>query len=430
MREFVYLDDVSVYSLIASQVGLIVTELTETQATSLQSELSGSAGAAAPFAKAEVGSKVQTNETQSSQVLRKAIVQTTFKQLHETASKSGALQLGVVGTDVPAVGTVEDLKHLAQDNPQSSWVVEPDRLKRGDLVELEVQLETEPIFQAGAVISGLLDIIEDDPVAFGVHDLGELAQTRLVSRLVDKMLAGLVPLRGRALNYEVLEIDGSEWLVHTAIASQLEGRPGATPPVILVGVAQQALFWKDVRRVLFSGSSYRVLARLTRGGLQPTWTPVKLVDVLRDVMPDFAGVMDTLNRGVLKAMSSAIASKQKDSPAEQVRQVMISYATLLADRAGVELTEDELDKAGLLDANHSVGDLSIPEWRTKLAPVTSYIEKRTDREIEAEVAADYRAAAIAEGGLQPAKTWVAPVGTADPVANERFLDSEIVAVYW
>ena len=43
LREFVYLDDVSVYSLVASQVGMIVTELTETQATSLQSDISGSA---------------------------------------------------------------------------------------------------------------------------------------------------------------------------------------------------------------------------------------------------------------------------------------------------------------------------------------------------------------------------------------------------
>lgn len=69
LREFVYLDEVSVYSLMASQVGLIVTELTETQATSLQSEVSSGVGMSAPL-KAEIGSKVQAGETRSSQVLR------------------------------------------------------------------------------------------------------------------------------------------------------------------------------------------------------------------------------------------------------------------------------------------------------------------------------------------------------------------------
>jgi len=109
----------------------------------------------------------------------------------------------------------------------------------------------------------VLEIIQDDPAAFGVQDVGELAQVRLVSRMVEKVLAGLVPVRGRALNYQVVEVDSEEWLLHTGLIAQLQPRPAATS-VFLVGVAQQGLFWKDVRRVLFSGSSYRVLARLYR----------------------------------------------------------------------------------------------------------------------------------------------------------------------
>lgn len=429
LREFVYLDEVSVYSLVASQVGLIVTELTETQATSLQSEVSAAVGASAPFAKAEVGSKVQTGETQSSQVLRKAIIQTTFKQLHETATRSGALRLGVADADMPAVETLETVKRLGQDDPRSSWVVDPGRLRRGDLLEMEVQLEAEPIFQADAVISGVLELIQDDPAAFGVRDLGELGQVRLVSRMVEKMLAGLVPVRGRAANYEAVELDGAEWLVHTALTAQLAERPAKVRPLFLVGVAQQALFWKDVRRVLFSGSSYRVLARLTRSGLQPSWTPVKLVDVLRDVIPDFADAMDTLNRGVLPAMSSAIASGENDS-AHRVHRATVAYASFLADRASIEVSEDELRQAGLLDTGFKDSDRSVRDWRAMLAPVTDYIEQRTGGEVDRELAADYRVAAVTQAGLLDPTPSAASIDSAPPVADERFLDSEIVAVYW
>lgn len=428
LREFVYLDEISVYSLMASQVGLIVTELTETQATSLQSEVSSGLGVSAPF-KAEVGSRVQAGESQTSQVLRKAVIQTTFKQLHDTATRSGALRLRVVEDDVPVVNTWDDVKQLGHDLG-TFWAVEPGRLRRGDLIEMEVQLEAEPIFQASAMISGLLEIIQDDPQAFGVRDLGELGQVRLVSRMLDKVLAGLVPVRSRATKYEAVEIDGEEWLVHKAVAAQISQGPVAARPVILAGVAEQGLFWKDVRRVLFSGSSYCVLARLNRTGLQKSWTPVKLVDVLRDVIPDFAEVMDTMNRSVLSAMSSAVAAHQTTSPTHRVRAATIAYAMLLGDRAGVEVTEDELEGAGLFDHDFIDTDVNVRDWREILAPVGRFIEGRTGQKLDREAASDYRVAAITEAGLLEPVAPVTTLATPPDKTSERFLDSEIVAMYW
>lgn len=429
LREFVYLDEVSVYSLMASQIGLIVTELTETQATSLQSEVSSGFGVSAPF-KAEVGSRIQAGETQTSQVLRKAVIQTTFKQLYDTATRSGALRLGVVEDDVPVVTTWDDVKQLGHDDVGTFWVVDPGRLRRGDLIEMDVQLEAEPIFQASTVIAGLLEIIQDDPEAFGVRDLSELGQVRLVSRMLDKVLAGLVPVRAPATKYEAVEIDGEEWLLHKAVAAQVSQPPVQARAVVLAGVAEQGLFWKDVRRVLFSGSSYRVLARLNRTGFQKSWTPVKLVDVLRDVIPDFAEVMDTMNRSVLSAMSSAVAAHQNTSPSHRVRTATVAYAMLLGDRAGVEVTEEELEIAGLFDHDFTDTDVNVRDWREMLARVTRFIEERTGQTFDREAAADYRVAAITEARLLEPVAPVTTFETQPAETQERFLDSEIVAVYW
>lgn len=423
------MDDVSVYSLVASQVGLIVTELTETQATSLQSEVSTGFGAAMPFAKAEVGSKVQAGENHSSQVLRKAIIQTTFKQLHEAASGSGALVRLIEPTTVPIIKSVDDIRRLAEAEQRFNWVFRSADLSRGDLVEMDVQLEAEQIYQASAVISGMLDIVQDDPAAFGVQDLGEMTQLRLVSRMLDKVLAGLVPVRGRCLQYLAVEVDGQDWLVHQDLASQLNSEV-VVRPVFIVGVAQQALFWKDVRRVLFSGSNFRVMARLIDGSIQPSWTPVKLVDVIGGVIPDFAATMDTMNRTVLSAMFTAVTSHSTDPRSTQVNVAKRTYASLLAARCGVEVSEHDLEEAGLLDSVPVGTDVSVLDWRELLAPIAAYVQVRSDIPIDRETAADYRVAAIASAGLlDPLVAAASPEPLADP-PGERFLDSEIVAVYW
>jgi hypothetical protein len=199
--------------------------------------------------------------------------------------------------------------------------------------------------------------------------------------------------------------------------------------VFLVGVAQQGLFWKDVRRVLFSGSEYRVLARLNRSGLQEAWTPVKLVDVLSSVVPDFAEVMDTVNRGVLSAMSSAVTAQQSTSTDHRVRAAVLAYAAMLADRAGVDVTEAELDHDGLL-SHKVVHALGVREWREMLAPVTGFIEQRSGETFSREVAADYRVAAVTQAGLLDSSPPAVAVELEAGDGSERFLDSEIIAVYW
>jgi len=60
----------------------------------------------------------------------------------------------------------------------------------------------------------------------------------------------------------------------------------------VVAVAEADLFWRDIRRVLFSGARYTVLARVSRDNIQTEWTPVKLVELLKDVVPDLAANFD------------------------------------------------------------------------------------------------------------------------------------------
>lgn len=434
LREFVYLDDVSVYSLYASRKGPITTELTETEAASLQTEVTASTGLNAVVGKAEAGSRLQAGSSHGTQVLRKSIIQATFKELYDLERESLALHPLDHEAEPARYESAESLQRsLEAGGFESEYIIDPTSLRRGALVELEVQLEPEPIFHAGAVIGGVLDIIQDNPAMFGLENLADLATASAVNRMLEKLLAGLVPVRGRAIEYEVVELGDKEWIVHRRLLTQIDGAGGAeTRPLFLTGVAEQALFWKDIRRVLFAGSSYRVLARLARDGLQATWTPVKLADVLRSIVPDVAVTLESANSGILAAMTGASTLDVDAVRSRVIRDALVSYGIGIAEAMGHSIAVQDIE-AALADTQDPDSFRSVTSRRTAFAEVTRFVESRLGVQLDRAMAANCRTAALVESGfsfdgqtITPSSTAIAP----GPQSGERFLDSELVAVYW
>jgi hypothetical protein len=434
LREFVYLDEVSLYSLVASQVGLIVTDLTETQATSLQSEVGASIGAGALGAKAEVGSRVQSGQSQSSQVLRKSIVQTHFKELYDLVRDSLALRPVGSAAESFAIQTFDHLATLESELTAAGLIVDPASLRRGQLFEVEVRLEAEPIFEAGAVISEVLDIVQDDPASFGVSDVDALRQMSAVDRILAKLLGGLVPVRATVIDYEVVEVRGRELLVHRTVLTQLAETP-TSRPVHVVGVAEPQLFWKDVRRVLFDESTFRVLARLGRHGIQKSWTPVKLVDILRRVAPDFGQVIDSTTRALGHTIGDGQTALQAAPTADPMQVALIQYASLLARQTGIAVDGSDLEAAGLLAVPAAEHVRSTQERRTFFEPITRLVEERSGVTVDATEASRLRSSALAAAGIGPdalpmfsSRQPALPDGGEE--GSDRFLDAEIVAIYW
>lgn len=289
LREFVYLDEVSVYSLIASRLGPIAAEFTETETVSLQGEVGSSLGAGLGFAKAGVNSRVLDIHSQGSQVLRRSIVQTTFKELYELEMESLAMRPMSKDLKPPVIRSLDDFKAASADLANDGWIVDPDYLTRGQLLEVEVQLEADAIFRVSEVFSAISEIIEESPETFGLDSYVDLNQMKSIERIFGKLLVGLVPIRGRAMDYVVAEFGEKVWIVHRKILDELTNveMPQALP-LYVVGVAEHSLFWKDIRRILFSKARFRALCRMAQDGLQDSWTPVKLAHVLESVMPGLA----------------------------------------------------------------------------------------------------------------------------------------------
>jgi hypothetical protein len=438
LREFIYLDDVSVYSLIASRVGPVAAEFTDSQTASLQSDVTASAGAGvAGLAKADVSSRIQAAQTQGSQVLRKAIVQTTFKELYEL-EKNGLVMRPVETEERPP--KLRGLSEvLSPGEGLQPWVVDIEKLRRGRLLEIEVELSAEPIFRMSTVISALVEMMEEnEELARAAASTGELDQVAAMSRIIERLLVGLIPVRGRAVDFDVVAPNEREWIVHRQLTKERFEDSIAAPrfPLYVVGVAQEGLFWKDIRRVLFSKSRYRALCRVSRPGIHKSWAPVKLIEVLADVAPDLAASLGAATDSVLTAVAEAHDESPSESNEEAVmRAALLDYGTLLAASYECTLSKEEIQEAGLPTPAQCASHHTVESRRVAFHEMTSFVAERCGIDVGLEVAARCRSTAWIERDLSPSSTVEG--GSMVPAASSmslspdaRYLDVEFVAMYW
>ena len=433
LREFVYLDEVSVYSILASRKGGIATEFTESQTASLNSDVGGSLSVGFGATKAKLDSKMQAGHVQGSQVLRKAIIQTSFKELYDIERASLALSSPDADC-MPTVDAVADLEERLDPPAKDGWLVDPSTIRRGELLEVEVELEADPIFRMASIITTLRELMENNEPLFGNAISLQLPQMRSMAQVLEDLLVGLVPIRGRLVDYKSARIGGRDVLIHRLLLQQMS--PGTRPkayPAFVVGVTQRDLFWKDIRRVLFSQAQYTVFCRLAIGGLADRWHPVKVADVLAGVVPKFDELIRKFSESARLAMTAATdtSSTSVGQDAHSGADVISQYAELLVRHHGGTLKPDVISH---ISPEHDWLS-SVDGRRPVFAEVTRRVDEVLGVETSGKVAFDLRDAAMRNAGLAGMLAPQASSGsghdpTPVPSRHERFLDAEIIAIYW
>ncbi len=423
LREFVYLDDVSVYSLLASRIGALATEFTESESTSLSSEVKATGGVTTPVAKSQVSSSVKSTANSGAQVMRKATVQSTFRELYGYIRPTLVLEVGQPG-DPPPIRNGADLR--AQADRGSPWVLHTRQLERGQLLEIEVALDADDTFRAVTVLSTLLGFLRDMPQLPGSVDRAAFADAVTGMRLIDGLLDGVVPVKGKALHFEHITVDGDEFVVHRRVADALPVE-AVRRPLVVVGTCEAELFWRDLRRVLFSGSRYRMLCRVSADGISQQWRAIKLADVLEGVVPGLEGVLERIP-GMLERAGDGASD---DGPDGTLRAALDLYALDLARHYGRDIARENLIRLGL------PGDLTVvaaanplKQRRGAFDAVTARLEAAYDFTADPMVATRLRTAALLDSDVINLDD---PDDEAPPTPStrqQRYLEAEIVAVYW
>lgn len=429
LREFVYVDDVSVYSLLASLKGPVVTELTETQARALRDDMRIGGGIGAGFAKLEGAATTSHENTESTQVLRKATIQTSFAELLRAVREDLVLEGSSDGGT--SEGHNEELGALAQDRRDRRAIPETE-LVRGRLVEIDIELSTEPVYEAARVIRYFSEMIGRDGHYYGISPSEELAEARVVERMVERLSAGLVPLRGVAKDHQVVTQDGGDVIVQNDLLDRLEVPEDRIRPLYVVGVVDESRFWKDARRLLFSENTYRGLVRISRDGIHDAWTPLKLADVFSKVAPDLGREVSRINEIVLPAMSAGFG-QSAGTPRLHLREAIRSYGRHLAAASGVEVPEIDVAHAAELCELPTTGDLTVEAWRDLTNPVTQLIRDRAGEGLDRLTLTEVRLASLL------AFQEVRKQRPLEPQEGEEFIESlprpgyleaEFIALYW
>ena len=437
LREFVYLDEVSVYSILASREGGIATEFTESDETSLNSEVSGAVGIGLGETRATLDSKVQDGQVQVSQVLRKAVIQTSFKTLYDIERED--LTISLPGPNpVPNGVEAADIERRLDSLIEDGWIIELGKLHRGGLLEVEIELEADPVFHLVSIISTLRELIEDNEALLGQTFRDQLPEMISMAQVFESLLSGLVPIRGRIVDFMLASIGDREVLIHRSIIEMVAADMRIeTCPVFVVGVAQRDLFWKDIRQVLFSKARYTVFARLEIDGLTDKWHPVRIADVLSGIAPEFDEFISEFSESVRLAMSNASNSKNvaREQSVRTERDVVSRYAKLVIEHHSRFLEPEVIEELIRVIPREQDWLKSVDGRRTVLGEVGRRLDAKLEVETPGEEAYKLRRAALVAAGI-PADFSASKSGCADtettvyPFREEKFLDAEIIAIYW
>jgi hypothetical protein len=272
------------------------------------------------------------------------------------------------------------------------------------------------------------------------RDEEEIAELSSISSIIETLHVGLVPIRGRAVDYSVVVFDSpddEDLIVHHRLLENLNGFSGFTAhPLFVVGVAEQTLFWKDIRRVLFAGQRFRILCRVAGDGVSKSWVPLKLLQVLSSMSPDIGKQIDKLSRGDLFELDPD-GRDRVDSSSEHFGYIALhAYAARLGEANGISLSEDDIAEVDAVARDHLDSFQTWQGQRDAFREIETFMVDRYNFELDPNLALESRRKARMDAGL----TWETSSrlesesntkSSETPGAyDEYYLDSEFIAIYW
>ncbi|MGW0056499.1 DUF6414 family protein [Nocardia nova] len=418
VREFIYLDEISVISMLAARSGAVTEQIQEGSTREEQQQGDSTAGVNVKGLKAESKSSFQTKSSQSVQTTRKSNIQSQFKAFYEDAKKEKLLFPG----DSPRKEVQKIEKLLEADG-----LCRPEKeIARGDLVDFTVILRADPIYRMGAMIAEFVGMSDDHPEVFGTVQGTMTSEMRSYGKLLERFMTGLVPIKATVKDVRLLSYGEARYLVHAATADRL----GLTTSEIqLVGVSEKDSYWKDMRRVLFSDQEVRVLARVNDKTIKGGWSPVKLVDLFEGTIPGLGQQFS-----MLSSMALQQPVDQSNRYAELFKRALVFFAEDAASQQAFSLspahTADIEALAESLKNQVGTQEAQRAAFRRMQEKLVVLGMTTIDSATTARLRRQARNRASLPLFLDANNAQLLPTGQSGLHGNEQLLEVEIVAMYW
>ena len=282
----------------------------------------------------------------------------------------------------------------------------------------------------------LSELAEGNESLIGRNSGDQLEKMRAIARILDRLLVGLIPITARILDYKSIVVGGREALVHNAILEN-NGRNNRNPKdVYLVATLDRELFWKDIRRLLFSDGRFRVFGRIAHTGLLNSWQPVKGVDVLSGLTGDFERAFREFGE-LAKNLPATFKENRpagRDIDLDPVNEILHAYLKQLCEIHGMD-TDSEVNDLLLEIVPGGRNWLNtVDERRSVFKALNDVFDRKAGVETSPDTRMAVRKRVLAASGLDALTPRidqsVQPDGRSPDNNEMRYLECDVVAIYW
>lgn len=410
LREFVYIDEDALISLLASTTGGITQQRTTTQRERISSSIKGSLG--------PLGSSIGSEKEKATQAVRRYVIQSNFKEFYDM--RSGDISITDDPDDPPGVYVAaadsEQIRQVAPDLDSSRTI----ELSRGRLFELDVTLGSSRIYDYFKVFGAFEEIIDSFSTEKEVRQ--QLRRQNVSSEkiamiidLMDTLMAGLVPIECTISNYGVAQVN-QEVLVHKewADANDIEYEECRA-----VGFIDEDNLWQDPTEVLFERDEFTIYGRIDDPIPSTEWNPLKLVDVVQSILPELGNELGNLQTDLQDPKSSS--TNHGD---QSVEDELENYLEWIAEEQGTTLS-DESKEAVIASVGPVLNPLPLSAKKELFESAERTLSEEVDEDME--VSAEQRAEYLSQV-WQPRQSG--EEHEKGDQADEKYLMTNFVAIYW
>jgi hypothetical protein len=303
LREFVYIDQRSVRSLLAStDSGRVAAEQTNRESNINTKQHSANVGAGAGPVNVGAGTNrtsQQGNETEN--VYSFDLIQSKFTRLYEHEDISPEISLNADGG------------YELQDE------LELSKLDRGNVLEFRGTIRLHPLYRVYRAIE-YIDTAAPDEADISEGDM----------RLIEESLGNKIPIE---IEVNGLSIDGNG-----NISEDPQG-----DAFNVVALLDETELWTEPIQTLASSKQFRIFCRVE--SIRPDWYPMKLIRVLESISSDLA---ETFNEDLESDLQAAMGRfeahvEATDENTGVDKQKIREFTEFLAERAESSIEDDQMD---------------------------------------------------------------------------------------
>jgi hypothetical protein len=247
-----------------------------------------------------------------------------------------------------------------------------------------------------------------------------------ISALIERLSEGLIPVEGEIVGYRAVEHGGVTWVVRQEVADTLAASGISSRRLVIAGVSLSALYWQDVRRVLFSNQKFRVLGRLLHDGGNERWRSVKITELLARINPELARIIDSMGPNWLRMLKASTGQPDPEPEVDATFQdQLMAFAHSYAEATGAP-TPLELESVVRTALAHLDEPRSLSLWKAAQQTVERSMSDALGHSLTAQASLELRARFPMPDS--PDAFDDVPQDGFD--TKSVYLEVEIVAVYW